>query len=711
MWVTRVYSHRCHPKKNLPAVTFARLVVFALAFAAVGACTRPAAAHEKPSYPVDGADDNLTVTVPHLVDTLPVIDGVLGEGEWDKAVRLSGFRRYWTFRGTPAAVQTIVYVMGADGRLYVAFECEIEDASKLQASETREDAQLQAEDHVRILLDTLHDHRRVIELAVSAGGARHDERWGNDEWDAVWDVAAKVHETCYVVEIDLDLSSLTYEKQEGQTFGVNFVRYSMDPYEATGWMVDGRLGSEDSRCFPHLAGLVLPDKLAKKPVRIDAYAVAMNESKAGTEGSSVEAGLDVEYPLTPSITSRFTLFPDLTNVEAAFESIDVSYREQFLPDTRDFFTHQAEFFPDRELFHSRRIGDFEGGAKITGAWGENRIGVLDAYGDDEQRNDFVTHVTRQLDQHTDVALSFVDVRTPDFYGTTWGAGLGTDFKENSRWHLDLDHARSLSRESTREGHRTSGELSVKGRHGRSGGRIRYEEVSPNFDPITGFNPRRGFRKGTINAWKVWEPEKSSKFYRSHELFSHFGLGETWGGDFYAREYGGGFIWNVTDSDRLILVGNRERHLEENIRPKPFTDETLTLRGNVGRGKDLSGGASYTFGTVEDSRLQQYRLDVDWRKPDWDLRTDFAYSHRNQDYFGGPHASAEIVEVGLTWLLSPEHWLSLRWFKRSGDRDIDNFSVTYRIHKASGDELFLILGDPLAEEIRERIAIKYVHRFN
>jgi len=686
---TPVCSHYCHPKKNLRTVTFVRLVVFALALTTVGACTRFAAAHEKPSYPVEGAVDNLTVTVPYLVDSSPVIDGILAEGEWDKAVRLSGFRRCWTFRGTPAAVQTTVYVMGADGRLYVAFECEIEDAPKLQASETREDAQLSSEDHVCILLDTLHDHRRVIELAVSAGGARHDERWGNDEWDAVWDVAAKVHETCYIVEIDLDLSSLTYEKQEGQTFGVNFIRYSMNPYETTGWMVDERLGSQDSRCFPHLAGLVLPDKLAERPVKVDAYAVAMNESKSGTEGSSVEAGLDVEYPLTPSITSRFTLFPDL--------SIDVSYREQFLPDTRDFFTHQAEFFPDRELFHSRRIGDFEGGAKITGAWGNNRIGVLDAYGDDEQRNDFVTHVTRQLDQHTDVALSLVDVRTPDLYSTTWGAGLGTDFKENSRWHLDLDHARSLSRESIREGHRTSGDLSVKGRHGQSGGRIGYEEVSPNFDPITGFNPRRGF--------------PSSRFYRSHELFSHYGLGETWAGDFYAREYGGGFIWNVTDSDRLILVGNRERHLEENIRPKPFTDETLTLRGNVGRGKNLNGGASYTFGTVEDSRLHQYRLDVDWRKPTWDLRTDFAYSHRNQDYFGGPRASAEIVEVGFTWLLSPEHWLSLRWFTRSGDQDIDNLSVTYRIHKASGNELFLILGDPLAEEIRERIALKYVHRFN
>jgi len=709
LWEIPVFLYHRYPWKNLPVASFMHVVAFALAFMAAAVCTRSSVAHEKPSYPVDGADENLTVTLP-LVETSPIIDGALGKGEWENAVRLSSFRRCWTFRGAPAMVQTTVYLMGGDGRLYVAFECEIDDSSKLQASETREDAQLWTEDHVSILLDTLHDHRRVIELAASPGGARYDARWGNNEWDAVWEVATRVYEECYIVEIDLNLSSLTYEQQEGQTFGINFMRYSMDPYEVTSWMVDGRLGSLDSRCFPHLAGIVLSEKLAKSPMKVDVYTVTMNESKSGAEGSSIEAGLDVEYPLTPSVTSRFTLFPDLTNVEAAFESIDVSYREQFLPDTRDFFIHQAEFFPDRKLFHSRRIGDFEGGAKITGAWGDYRIGVLDAYGKDEQRNDFVTHVTRQLDRHTDVVLSLVDVHKPGFYGTTWAVGLGTDFKENSRWHLDLDHARSLSRESTREGHQTSAAMSFKGGHGKSGGHIRYEEVSPNFDPITGFNPRRGFRQGTVNAWKVWEPEAGSRFYRSYELFSHYGLGETWEGNFYARDYGAGFILNITDRDRFIIIGNRERHLEEDIRPKPFTDETLTLSGGMGRGKDLSGRASYTFGNVEDSWLHQYTLNLDWRKPASNLRTDLAYSHRNQDYFGGSQTSAEIIEVGLTWLLSPEHWLSLRWFTRSGDQDIDNFSLTYRIHKASGNELFLILGDPLAEEIRERVALKYVHRF-
>ena len=168
--------HNRYTLKSLSVASFVRVGAFLLVFAAAVVCTRSAIAHEKPSYPVDGADEDLTVTIPLLMDTSHVIDGVMDEGEWDKAIKLAGFRRCWTFRGTPAAVQTTAYLMGAAGRLYVAFRCEIDDASKLQASETREDAQLSSEDHVRILLDTLHDHRRVIELGVSAGGARYDER-------------------------------------------------------------------------------------------------------------------------------------------------------------------------------------------------------------------------------------------------------------------------------------------------------------------------------------------------------------------------------------------------------------------------------------------------------------------------------------------------------------------------------------------------------
>ena len=123
--------HDRHTLKSQSVAPFLSVGAFLLAFAPAAVCTRSATAHEKPSYPVDGADDNLTVAVPLLVDALPVIDGALDDGEWSKAVKLTGFRRCWTFRGTPAAVQTTVYLMGADGRLYVAFKCEIDDFIQL----------------------------------------------------------------------------------------------------------------------------------------------------------------------------------------------------------------------------------------------------------------------------------------------------------------------------------------------------------------------------------------------------------------------------------------------------------------------------------------------------------------------------------------------------------------------------------------------------
>jgi hypothetical protein len=188
---------------------------------------------------VNGVDENMTVTVP-LTENPPTIDGELSEGEWDGAATLGGFRCLTPDHGQPAALDTTVQLIGVEGRLYVVFECQIEDPTKLRISETREDARLQGQDRVSILLDTLHDHRRQIELSVTARGTKYDARWGNNEWDAIWDVAAAVYDQSYIVEIGIDLASLTHERGGEQTIGANFVRYVQAPDEDTAWAVDER---------------------------------------------------------------------------------------------------------------------------------------------------------------------------------------------------------------------------------------------------------------------------------------------------------------------------------------------------------------------------------------------------------------------------------------------------------------------------------------
>jgi hypothetical protein len=651
----------------------------------------------------------MTVIVP-VAETPPIIDGKLGDGEWEQAARLGGFRCVSPDHGTPATLATTVHLMGSEGHLYVAFECQIRDPAKLRLSETREDASLGGQDRISILLDTLHDHRRCIELTVTPRGARHDARWGNSQWDAVWEVAGAVQDTCYIIEINIDLGSLTYEEGGERTVGANFIRYIQAPEEDTAWAVDERSTAWNwqERKWPHLAGLLFPDKPARQAVDVDAFAVVINDWDSG--GSLLMSqGLDMEYPLSPGATSRFVLFPDFSEVEAAYETVDVSYREQFLPETRDFFRHQAEFFGDRSLFHSRRIADFDYGAKMTGAYDRYRIGALDTYDPDTDRNDFVAHVTRQLGQHADSTFSLVDVREPGFDNTALAASVETRFKEDSRWELGGGHARSWGSDPARDGYRTRGGV---GYHTRLfGADLDYDEVSPSFDPIDGFNPSQGFRLVHLNSWNVWERPAGERFYDSVEVFGHYTRGWTSDGRFYNRGYGGGSILWFSTLSRMGVTHTRDVHLEEQIRPEPFDDSTTMIMGEVGRGTDLYARGQYTFGRAEDSKLRQFRLTGNWRNRSGSLEAGLAYSRRHQSFFDGGRERAQILDLNLTHVLDPEHWLSLRWFTRSGDANIDNLSLVYRIHRQSGRELFFILGDPQADQTAAKIAVKYVHPFS
>ncbi len=666
----------------------------------------PSQAHERPQWPGLGCDEALTVAAP-FTETPPVLDGVLGEGEWDGAAQLTGFRRLYPDRGVEVALPTVVHVLAGDGHLYVAFDCEIAGASKVRATETREDARLSDQDRVEVIIDSLHDHRRAIELQTSPAGVKSDRRWGNYEWDGIWDVAAQVNETNYIVEIDIDLGSLTYEKGNDGTVGINFTRRSVDPYEGSAWGVDDTGGDDDPHCFAHITGLSFPQNPARAPIRVDAYTVITGDFSDTGDGVDVDAGLDIEYPITPSVTSRFTVLPDLSNVEAAFKTIDISYREQFLPDTRDFFTHQAEYYGDRAIFHSGRVGDFDVGAKLTGTHGEYRVGMLDAWNAQTSRNDFVSHVSRQVGQYSDVSLSLVDVREPGFDNTTVSGGFNTRFKEDSKFRMDGGYAQSFSSDPLREGHGATVGAGYSAGPGSLGTHWGYSEVSPHFDPIDGYNPRMGFREWRGNIWKEWVPKEGTKFYSSFELFSNFNRGWTWDGDFYSRSLNTGCVIGFKDRHRLYFVRNHSRHLEEHIRPEPFDDTSYNVNARFGRGEDLSGSAYYRWGTVEDSHLSQYGTSLNWQRSS-SLQVSLNFNEREQRFFDGTRGSARTIEVGATKILNPEQWLSFRWYARSGDDDISNLNLVYRIHKESGKEFFVILGDPLASEIRERIAVKYIH---
>lgn len=95
--------------------------------------------------------------------------------------------------------------------------------------------------------------------------------------------------------------------------------------------------------------------------------------------SSIEAGGDLRYDFTPSLSGHLTINPDFATVEADQEQVNLTRFELHLPEKRNFFLEGNAIYQQRiRLFYSRRIADIYGGAKIYGKIGNNEISFLSA---------------------------------------------------------------------------------------------------------------------------------------------------------------------------------------------------------------------------------------------------------------------------------------------------------------------------------------------
>src|SRR5258708_7210124 len=79
-------------------------------------------------------------------------------------------------------------------------------------------------------------------------------------------------------------------------------------------------------------------------------------------------GLDTKIVLKDSLTLDIALNPDFSQVESDDPQVTVNQRfEVFFPEKRPFFIENSSYFQTPvNLFFSRRIGDPEFGARLTG---------------------------------------------------------------------------------------------------------------------------------------------------------------------------------------------------------------------------------------------------------------------------------------------------------------------------------------------------------
>src|SRR6185295_15008225 len=171
---------------------------------------------------------------------------------------------------------------------------------------------------------------------------------------------------------------------------LNFQRVIQRRNETTYWAALGR--QQDLYRVSeagHLDGLDLP---AQRNLKLTPYLLGAGSRNhhAGTPRDlEANAGIDLKYSLTPSLTLDATVRTDFAQVEVDEQQLQLDRFNLLFPEKRPFFLENAGLFSgglpgEIDFFFSRRIGvgphgeviPILGGARLSGKIGRARIGVL-----------------------------------------------------------------------------------------------------------------------------------------------------------------------------------------------------------------------------------------------------------------------------------------------------------------------------------------------
>jgi len=324
------------------------------------------------------ADQKAFVATPKKVENPPEIDGRLDDPVWKNAPVVTDFIQYEPHNGSPATVHTEVRIVYDDTHLYFGFLCFDPDPEKMVLG-TRRDGLLMGTDSVCVTLDTFHDMRTAYYFRTNPLGVQHDGRVSDNgrvadtNWDGVWKSAGDRTPEGWSAEIAIPLTTVKYKPGLNQTWGFQPSRYFPRNFEKSFWT--GPL--EDYRKMDGngiLTGLNLAT--SSHHLQIIPHTISRFEQK---EKSMLEAGLDVRYDFTSSISGHLTINPDFATIEADQERVNLTRFELNLPEKRNFFLEGNDIYKQRiQLFYSRRIADIYGGAKVYGKAARSEFAFLSA---------------------------------------------------------------------------------------------------------------------------------------------------------------------------------------------------------------------------------------------------------------------------------------------------------------------------------------------
>jgi hypothetical protein len=373
-----------------------------------------------------------------------ILDGILSEKSWKEAKPISDFIQRELQEGSPSTERTEVRVLYDTMNLYIGAICYDSEPDQILHNEMNRDSGLDSDDSFAVVLDTFHDKRNGYYFETNPNGVLKDALVSNGvsdtSWNGVWDVAARINDSGWSVEMVIPFKTLRFPPDENLDWRIDFRRIIQRKREEALWTAWGRNdGILQLSKFGTLTGM----ESVKRSHQLDIkpYTLGGLQKIAGTKlDQNYKYGLDVKYPVTSQLTLDLTTFTDFAQVESDREQINLTRFDLNYPEKREFFLEGADIFsfasPVTTPFYSRRIGltpdrkqvPILGGAKLIGKAGDYTIGVIDMQTDSQDSlpstNYSVIRVKKDVLEKSYIGLIATDA---SFNGGHTSQAYGVDF--------------------------------------------------------------------------------------------------------------------------------------------------------------------------------------------------------------------------------------------------------------------------------------------
>jgi hypothetical protein len=377
------------------------------------------------------------------VDQAMRIDARLDEAIYSEVPPITEFIQQVPREGAPGTEKTEAWVLFDDDNIYLAARNWDEHPERIIANEMRRDGWNSQHDHIGVVLDTFHDQRNGFLFMISAIGALRDaattDERPNFDWNGIWDGKARRFESGWITEIAIPFKSLRYRPGRDQTWGIQMRRGVGSKNEiayitptSAAW---GNVGINHLSAAATLVGLEAPPaalNLEVKPYALSRLTTDQVRVPPLHNDFDPDAGVDVKYGLTKSMTADFTYNTDFAQVEVDEAQVNLTRFSLSYPEKREFFLEGQGIFgfgngvgpsigggDQPVIFYSRRIGlngsnvvPVIAGGRLTGRAGPWSVGALNMETDEAagaaQTNFTVLRVRRNVLRRSNVGGLFTN---------------------------------------------------------------------------------------------------------------------------------------------------------------------------------------------------------------------------------------------------------------------------------------------------------------